>query len=45
MDNSILNVVFHIFNGGACPKILNHTHTALIPKIKKPEKLLDFRPI
>lgn len=41
----ITEVCLSILNGGKSIKLLNHTFVALIPKIKSPKKVADFRPI
>ena len=37
--------VIDILNGRPLPNSLNHTHVALIPKVKNPKSVTDFRPI
>lgn len=32
-------------NSGTIPASINHTYITLIPKIKSPEKVIEFRPI
>lgn len=45
VGNSIQNIVLNVLNNAYDPTTLNHTHIALIPKIKNPESPVDFRPI
>uniref|UniRef100_A0A803P0J9 Reverse transcriptase domain-containing protein n=1 Tax=Cannabis sativa TaxID=3483 RepID=A0A803P0J9_CANSA len=41
----VTKVVLQILNEGADATALNHTIITLIPKIKKPQRITDFRPI
>jgi hypothetical protein len=41
----VCNVIFEIFNSGVMPPDLNMTHIALIPKVKKPTFVMEYRPI
>lgn len=41
----ITQEVLHILNSGHMPLEVNHTHLALIPKVKFPSKINEFRPI
>ena len=41
----VVNAVLEYFNYGIMNPNINHTHIVLIPKIKSPEKMSDFRPI
>jgi len=43
-DNVVLAVLDFLNNGNMLPKI-NHTNIVLIPKVKNPMKMSDFRPI
>ena len=43
-DNVVLAVLDFLNNGNMLPEI-NHTNIVLIPKVKNPEKMSDFRPI
>ena len=45
MGESVINAVLDYFNSGVMDPAINHTHIVLIPKIKSPEKMSDFRPI
>lgn len=37
--------VLRVLNSGILPHELNHTFLTLIPKIKSPRRVIDFRPI
>ena len=41
----VSEVVLSVLNSGMIPVNLNHTCISLIPKIKSPKKVFDFRPI
>ena len=43
-DNVVL-VVLDFLNNGNMLSEINHTNIVLIPKVKNPEKMSDFRPI
>ena len=45
VDESVTNAVLDYFNSGVMDLTINHTHIVLIPKIKSPKKMFDFRPI
>ena len=38
-------VCLGVLNGGQSVRVLNVTHVVLIPKIKNPKRVADFRPI
>ena len=40
-----MNVVLDFLNNGVMLPYLNHTDIVLIPKVKNPEKMSEFRPI
>jgi hypothetical protein len=42
---SITAGVLNFLNGGALPSDLNHTTVVLIPEIRNPQEVKDFRPI
>lgn len=42
---SVIYTCLHILNGNGSVASLNHTHIVLIPKIPKPQRVTDFRPI
>lgn len=42
---SVKTLVLHFLNGGAMPKGVNQTTVVLIPKVKNPQDLKNFRPI
>lgn len=45
MGNEITHTYLNILNHGGNLKDLNHTFIALIPKIKDPNRMVDYRPI
>ena len=40
-----MSAILEFLNNGHMLLALNHTHIVLIPKIKNPAKMSDFRPI
>ena len=45
VGDDVVNVVLEFLNDGVMLPALNHTNIVLIPKVKNPEKLSQFRPI
>jgi hypothetical protein len=45
LGGDIYRTILGILNSGSMPNSLNTTHIALIPKIKNPSSVKDFRPI
>jgi hypothetical protein len=45
LGGDICRTILGILNSGSMPNSLNTTHIALIPKIKNPSSVKDFRPI
>ncbi|XP_059451054.1 uncharacterized protein LOC132181841 [Corylus avellana] len=45
MGDEVCNVVLDILNSGKMPDELNSTHIVLIPKVKNPSCVTEFRPI
>ena len=45
VGEDVTMVVLKVLNSGVVPESLNSTFTALIPKVKQPRKVYDFRPI
>ncbi|GJW40184.1 hypothetical protein Tco_0066029 [Tanacetum coccineum] len=43
--NDVTNVICEFFRNGTLLKELNHTIIALIPKVKNPTRVVDYRPI
>lgn len=43
MSEGALTTYLHILNKGGNITSLNHTYIALIPKIEKPRKVIEFR--
>lgn len=41
----VTNVVLHFLNGGGMPDGVNQTTLVLVPKVKNPQELKNFRPI
>ena len=37
--------ILDFLNHGVCPPNFNKTHIVLIPKVKTPKKVTDYRPI
>ena len=45
VGKGVTSTCLHILNEGGNMTPLNHTYIALIPKVTKPERVTDFRPI
>ena len=45
MGSTIINFVLNILNSSRMPQVLNETYICLIPKVKCPHKISEFRPI
>ena len=45
VGNDVTSAVLSCLNSGSLLKSINHTFISLIPKVKNPEKVTDFRPI
>ena len=45
VGTDITNAVLDFLNTGVMLPELNYTHIVLIPKVKSPEKMSDFKPI
>ena len=45
VGQDVIDCVLNILNTGEMPPRLNDTYICLIPKIKNPQKITDFRPI
>lgn len=45
VGEDITIVVLRALNSGIVPESINTTFISLIPKIKSPKKVLDFRPV
>ena len=45
VGNNVVSAVLDFLNNGYMVPELNHTYIVLIPKIKNPVKMSDFRPI
>ena len=41
----VINCVLNVLNDGVLPSGLNETYICLIPKVKNPQKITEFRPI
>ena len=41
----VINCVLNVLNVGILPSGLNETYICLIPKVKNPQKIIEFRPI
>ena len=45
VGNGVTNAVLDFLHTGNMVPDINYTHIVLIPKVKHPEKMVDFRPI
>ena len=45
IGNEVTDIVLDFLHTGHMVSDINYTHIVLIPKVKKPEKMADFRPI
>ena len=45
VGDSVVTTVLDYLNSGIMLPAVNHTHIVMIPKVKSPEKMFDFRPI
>ncbi|GAV67983.1 hypothetical protein CFOL_v3_11486 [Cephalotus follicularis] len=45
VEDEVVDLVMSILQGGPMPESVNYTHIALIPNVKNPEKVVDYRPI
>ena len=45
VGQDVVSLVKAILEGGGPPAQLNHTHVVLIPKVSKPTRITEFRPI
>ena len=45
IGNDVSSVVLDFLNFGNMISEINYTYIVLIPKVKSPEKMIDFRPI
>ena len=45
MGDNVVTTVLDYLNSGSMIPGINHTNIVLIPKVKTPEKMSDFRPI
>ncbi|KAH9784956.1 reverse transcriptase domain-containing protein [Citrus sinensis] len=45
VSTGVVNTCLHILNEQGTITPLNHTHIALVPKVKQPRKVTDFQPI
>ena len=45
VGNKVTDAVLDFLHSGNMEPDVNYTHIVLIPKVKKPEKMADFRPI
>ena len=45
VGNEVSQIVLDTLNNGVLPHFLNMTHIALIPKLKNPSCVIEFRPI
>ena len=45
IGDEVVEVVLNFLNSGNSPPSINHTYITLIPKVKSPTKVSEFRPI
>ena len=45
VGDSVVTTILDYLNSGIMLPAVNHTHIVMIPKVKSPEKMFDFRPI
>ena len=45
VGTNVIDCVLHTLNTGEMPPALNETFICLIPKVKSPQKITEFRPI
>ena len=45
IGSDVILAVLSCLNSGCLLKSINHTFITLIPKVKNPKKVIDFRPI
>ena len=45
VGSNVINCVLNALNSGVMPSNLNNTYIFLIPKVKSPQKVTEFRPI
>ena len=45
VKGDITDTILNFLNSGSLPSPLNHTFVTLIPKVKNPERVTEFRPI
>ena len=45
MGDEVCFVVLDCLNNCKIPDVINHTNITLIPKVKSPENIIEFRPI
>ena len=45
MGSTVINFVLNILNSSRMPQVLNETYICLIPKVRCPQKISEFRPI
>ena len=45
VESDTIDTVLNILNNGACPRALNRTFIALVPKVKSPKSPMSYRPI
>ena len=45
VGNDVVNAMLDFLSNGVMLPDLNHTNIVLIPKVKNPEKMFEYRPI